>query len=99
MALLVFPERQWEIILNVNLNRWEKMDKDRPRKKELVQRYWEFVRPYRFIILLIIFLGIMSFAVTITTPWFTKQLIDDVLSGKEGFWYLTNVVVILGICV
>src|SRR5690625_86709 len=97
MALLVFPERQWEIILNVNLNRWEKMDKDRPRKKELVQRYWEFVRPYRFIILLIIFLGIMSFAVPITTPWFTKILIDDVLPGKEGFWSLPKVVIFMGI--
>src|SRR5690625_4586150 len=73
------------------------MDKDRPRKKELVQRYWEFVRPYRFIIVLIIFLGIMSFAVPITTPWFTKILIDDVLPGKEGFWSLPKVVIFMGI--
>ena len=69
------------------------MDSDKPNEsKELVQRYWEFVKPYRLVILLIIGLGIMSFVVPLSIPWMTKILIDDVLPGKEGFWSLQKVV-------
>jgi len=50
------------------------MNKD--KNKELVQRYWAFVKPYKFIIILIIVLGIMSFSVPLAIPWFTKILID-----------------------
>jgi len=66
------------------------MNKD--KNKELVQRYWAFVKPYKFIIILIIVLGIMSFSVPLAIPWFTKILIDQVLPGEEGFWSLQKVV-------
>lgn len=73
------------------------MEKDKKNQnKELAQRYWEFVKPYKFVILLIIVLGIMSFVVPLAIPWMTKILIDDVLPGKEGFWSLRKVVAVMG---
>lgn len=73
------------------------MDSDKSsNKKELVQRYLEFVRPYKFVIILIIILGIMNFAVPLAIPWLTKILIDDVFVGKEGFWTLKKVVAVMG---
>ena len=65
-------------------------------KKKLVQRYLEFVRPYKFVILLIIVLGIMNFAVPLAIPWLTKVLIDDVLPGNTGFWTLKKVIIVMG---
>lgn len=65
-------------------------------RKQLVQRYWNFVKPYRFVILMVIILGIMSFAVPLAIPWLTKVLIDDVLLAKEGFWTLRKVIIDMG---
>ena len=73
------------------------MSKDKQKNKELVLRYWEFVKPYKFIIILIIILGIFSFSVPLTIPWFTKVLIDEVLPGKESFWSLPKVVISMGV--
>lgn len=69
----------------------------RGNRRELIQMYWTFVKPYRFVILLIILLGILSFAVPLAIPWMTKILIDDVLPGKEGFWTLQKVVLVMAI--
>lgn len=70
-------------------------DKSRERR-ELVQRYWNFVKPYRFVIVLVILLGIMNFAVPLAIPWLTKVLIDEVLPAKEGFWTLRKVTIVMG---
>ncbi|WP_318615647.1 ABC transporter ATP-binding protein [Sporosarcina sp. YIM B06819] len=67
----------------------------RANQKALVQRYWKFVRPYRFVIVSIIVLGIMSFAVPLAIPWMTKILIDDVLPGNKGFWSLEKVILVM----
>ena len=72
------------------------MTKDKQKRKELIQRYWGFVRPYKFVIITIILLGIMSFSVPLAIPWFTKILIDEVLPGNEGFWSLKAVVLSMG---
>src|SRR5690625_4606601 len=73
------------------------LDSDIPNERnQLLRRYWEFVKPYRLIILVIIILGIMSFAVPLAIPWLTKVLIDEVLPAKEGFWTLEKVVMIMG---
>src|SRR5690625_457387 len=73
------------------------MDSDKPNERStLVRRYMSFVKPYSFIILMIILLGIMSFAVPLVIPWLTKVLIDDVLPAKEGFWTLKKVIIVMG---
>ncbi len=73
------------------------MDSDKlNHNKVLVQRYWKFVKPYRFVILLIIGMGILSFAVPLVVPWMTKILIDEVLPGNESFWSLQRVIAVMG---
>lgn len=73
------------------------MESDKPNeRKEIIQRYWDFVKPYTFIIIVIILLGIMSFAVPLAIPWLTKVLIDEVLPGHEGFWSLNKVIIVMG---
>ena len=73
------------------------MDSDKPsHNKELIQRYLEFVRPYKFVVLLIIVLGIMNFAIPLAVPWLIKIMIDEVLPGKEGFWTLQKVIAVMG---
>lgn len=67
------------------------------KKKELAYRYWKFIKPYRFMVLLIIFLGIAHFVVPLSVPWMTKILIDQVLLGKGHFWTLQKVVSILAV--
>lgn len=75
----------------------EKMENDKSdQQKKLVQRYWEFVRPYRFVIVLIIVLGIMSFAVPLALPMMVKILIDEILPGNESFWSLKSLILVMG---
>ncbi|CAG7627504.1 Putative multidrug export ATP-binding/permease protein [Paenibacillus solanacearum] len=65
-------------------------------KKKLFQRYLVFLKPYRLRLLGIIGLGILQFAVPMTTPQMTRILIDEVLPGKPGFWTLGRVIGVLG---
>lgn len=65
-------------------------------KKQLFKRYLAFLKPYRMTLLGILILGILQFAVPMATPWMTKILIDEVLPGKEGFWTLGKVTLVLG---
>lgn len=75
----------------------ESMESDEgSNKRKLVQRYFEFVKPYTWVIVLIIVLGIMNFAVPLATPYLTKILIDQVLPAKEGFWTLKKVILAMG---
>jgi ABC-type multidrug transport system fused ATPase/permease subunit len=57
-----------------------------PSKIDLAKKYWAFVRPYRFILLGIILLGILQLTAPLTVPWMTKILVDDVLlqNGLTG---------------
>lgn len=75
----------------------ENMESDKTsNKKRLVQRYFDFVKPYKWVIVLIIILGIMNFAVPLATPYLTKILIDEVLPAQESFWTLNKVVIAMG---
>jgi len=75
----------------------DNMESDKSiERKRIIQRYWNFVKPYSFIIIVIILLGIMSFAVPLAIPWLTKILIDEVLPGNEGFWSLKKVIIVMG---
>lgn len=66
-------------------------------RKALVKRYAQFVKPYRYTILLIIALGMLQFSVPLVGPWMTKVMIDEVLLGVEGFWTIERIVIFLGI--
>lgn len=72
------------------------MESDKQKHRKLVHRYWEFVSPYKFVISLIIVLGILSFAVPLAIPWMTKILIDEVLPGNESFWSLQKLITVMG---
>lgn len=62
----------------------------------MLRRYAEFVKPYLWVILVIVILGIMSFAVPLTIPKLTEILIDDVLPKRESFWTLNKVIAVMG---
>jgi subfamily B ATP-binding cassette protein MsbA len=70
---------------------------DAGRQKRLIRRYLHFVLPYKYAILLIVFLGILQFAVPLITPMMTKIMIDEVLQKVEGFWTLEKVVLVLAV--
>src|SRR5690625_6630866 len=85
------------IIYNYITRNEDNMESDKSiERKRIIQRYWNFVKPYSFIIIVIILLGIMSFAVPLAIPWLTKILIDEVLPGNEGFWSLKKVIIVMG---
>lgn len=67
------------------------------KKKQLVRRYIQFLKPYRYVIALVVVLGILQFAAPLAVPWMTKIMIDEVLQHKEGFWTLGRVVTFLGL--
>ncbi|MFC0210876.1 ABC transporter ATP-binding protein [Paenibacillus chartarius] len=70
------------------------MNKDGSSK--LVRRYFQFLKPYRLMILTIVGLGVLQFAVPLTVPWMTKVLIDEVLPGNaETAWTLQKVILVL----
>lgn len=67
-----------------------------PRKKSM-QQYWQFVKPYRFSILLVVLLGMLQFIVPLSVPYMTKIMVDEVLTQKSEFWTVQKVVGVLGI--
>src|SRR5690554_6868392 len=66
-------------------------------KTKLLRRYLDFVKPYRWIIVLILLLSVMQFSVPLVGPWMMKVMIDEVLIGVKGFWSIERVVLFLGI--
>lgn len=78
------------------MNRKGASQQDDTKRKRLVKRYMAFVKPYRSVILFIIFLGILTFAVPLVVPWMTKILIDEVLPGKPSQWTLESSALLLG---
>ncbi|WP_019536075.1 ABC transporter ATP-binding protein [Paenibacillus ginsengihumi] len=63
--------------------------------KKLVARYLAFLKPYRYVLLLIVLLGILQFSVPMIGPWMTKILIDEVLPGHETAWTLGSVIAVM----
>src|SRR5690625_3034055 len=67
-------------------------------KRELFKRYWSFIRPYRFLLLLIIFLGLLQLAAPLTVPWMTGVLVDQVFDkevAETSNWTLNKSVQIM----
>src|SRR5690625_8049005 len=75
----------------------EKMENDKSdQQKKLVHRYWGFVRTYRYGIVFIRVLGIMSFAVPLALRMMVKMLIDEILPGNDSFWSLKSLILVMG---
>lgn len=70
-------------------------EEKKSNKKKLATRYLTFLKPYRYILLLIVGLGILQIAVPMIGPWMTKILIDDVLAGGETSWTLGSVLAVM----
>ncbi|WP_409341483.1 ABC transporter ATP-binding protein [Paenibacillus sp. MBLB4367] len=74
----------------------QESQEDGMKRKKLIRRYLQFVKPYRHYLFAIIGLGLLQFVVPLATPWLTKILIDDVLGQSESGWTLKRVLVIFG---
>lgn len=82
-----FVDTSRKTIKNVN-----KKEMDR---KQLLQKYWDFIKPYRFVLMLIMVLGLFQLAIPLIAPYMTGViLIDQVLAGK-GSWTLQGVALVL----
>ena len=47
-----------------------------------MKRYMQFVKPYKFEIILTIIIGIMKFAIPLFIPVLIKIVIDDIIGAK-----------------
>jgi ATP-binding cassette, subfamily B, putative efflux pump len=47
-----------------------------------IKRYMRFVKPYKFLLFLTIFIGILKFAIPLFLPWLLQVIIDDVLLNE-----------------
>lgn len=74
-----------------------KNEDPRMLRKKSMQQYWQFVKPYRFSILLVVLLGMLQFIVPLSVPYMTKIMVDEVLTQKSEFWTVQKVVGVLGI--
>ncbi|MFC0470746.1 ABC transporter ATP-binding protein [Halalkalibacter kiskunsagensis] len=73
----------------------KKAIKEEMDRKELLRKYWQFIRSYRFVFLIIIVLGILQLAVPLVAPYITGiVLIDHVLQGEDT-WTLQSAVLVL----
>ncbi len=76
-----------QILQNVNTKELD--------RKKLLQKYWDFIKPYRFVLMLILGLGLLQLAIPLIAPYMTGViLIDQVLAG-EGSWTLQGVALVL----
>lgn len=76
------------------MNHSQDSNKTMGRNKQLVRRYLQFVKPYRYYIVAIVVLGLLQFIVPLTGPWLTKIMIDDVLGQSNSEWTLKQIVLI-----
>lgn len=75
-----------------------KNEDPRMLRKKSMKQYWDFVKPYRYYILLIILLGMMQFIVPLSVPYMTKIMIDEILNDAyETNWTVQKFVTALGI--
>ena len=44
-----------------------------------IKRYMRFVKPYRWLLILTIFIGILKFAIPLLLPWIVQVILDDIL--------------------
>jgi len=46
-----------------------------------INRYLQFVKPYRWLITITIIIGLIKFGIPLIMPWLLKYIIDDVIQG------------------
>ncbi|MEH7457178.1 ABC transporter ATP-binding protein [Bacillus sp. JJ1127] len=46
-----------------------------------IKRYLQFVKPYRWLIVITIIIGLVKFGIPLIMPWLLKYIIDDVIQG------------------
>ncbi|WP_242144446.1 MULTISPECIES: ABC transporter ATP-binding protein [unclassified Bacillus cereus group] len=46
-----------------------------------IKRYLQFVKPYRWLIVITIIIGLIKFGIPLIMPWLLKYIIDDVIQG------------------
>lgn len=46
-----------------------------------IKRYMRFVKPYRWLLILTIIIGIAKFAIPLFLPWLVQVILDDILMG------------------
>ncbi|ABS20805.1 ABC transporter ATP-binding protein [Bacillus cytotoxicus] len=46
-----------------------------------IKRYLQFVKPYRWLIVITIIIGVIKFGIPLIMPWLLKYIIDDVIQG------------------
>ena len=44
-----------------------------------IKRYMRFVKPYRWLLILTIFIGILKFAIPLLLPWIVQIILDNIL--------------------
>lgn len=47
-----------------------------------IKRYMRFVKPYRWLLIMTLFIGIVKFAIPLFLPWLVQVILDDILLGK-----------------
>lgn len=47
-----------------------------------IKRYMRFVKPYRWLLVLTIIIGIVKFAIPLFLPWLVQIILDDILLGE-----------------
>lgn len=57
---------------------------------EGIKRYLQFVKPYRWLIVVTIIIGLIKFGIPLIMPWLLKYLIDDVIQGSGSLQEKTS---------
>ena len=51
------------------------------KQLDSIKRYMRFVKPYRWLLILTIFIGILKFAIPLLLPWIVQIILDNILPG------------------
>ena len=64
-------------------------------KDEVIHKLGKYILPYKGILLFCLFLSVITTAASLAPPYMTRQLVDDVLPGKDVKGLITCVLVLL----
>ncbi|KEK22303.1 ABC transporter ATP-binding protein [Bacillus gaemokensis] len=63
-----------------------------------INRYLQFVKPYRWLITITIVIGLIKFGIPLIMPWLLKYIIDDVIQGTGSLQEKTSqLITVIGI--
>lgn len=52
------------------------------RRVGVIRRYMEFVKPYKWKIVLTVLIGIIKFSIPLVIPLLLKYVVDDIIQGS-----------------